>query len=403
MVPVIVFAIVQGLDEFRDTIPNFIEKFVKLKRFVLVDVVESVTIHMREHQIQQVRTQRLEIISKLISESMTSKNNFNTKDKSEKIAIDGVKFTNRNKSELDKGDKNNKSRHEYENKELNVNKNAQDSCKVGGITNAPLKLQIHEIRTKLSNSNAENKASMFNSGFYKEVTLEAKNTIDEQQTSQTSNQITQHISNNVCDACQDCKIERNIGICWHRFSNGLSHSIPSIKNSHCVEKFIGNWSCNDPSLDAWLKGKQSLAGPEDISQVSQTNTKQIASISKNNKKPKTLIQARSFEEIMACRLREDLSKQVLSTSFITNSKKNTNEASLNRSLLNSCVTFSNDELNMNSQKNNIDLTLVGPIKSTMKKSKNLKNIDILENCSENFEDVSMVCNNINYIQYYQCN
>lgn len=55
MVPVIVFAIVQGLDEFRDSVPIFISKFVRLKRLVLVDMVESVTVYMREHQIQEVR------------------------------------------------------------------------------------------------------------------------------------------------------------------------------------------------------------------------------------------------------------------------------------------------------------------------------------------------------------
>ncbi|KAJ7537731.1 hypothetical protein O6H91_11G019200 [Diphasiastrum complanatum] len=57
MVPVIVFAIVQGLDEFRDKVPSFIEKFTLLKRFLLVDLLESVTVYMREHQIQDIRFQ----------------------------------------------------------------------------------------------------------------------------------------------------------------------------------------------------------------------------------------------------------------------------------------------------------------------------------------------------------
>lgn len=58
MVPVIVFAIVQGLDEFRDSVPEFIARFTELKRFLLVDMVESVTVHMREQQIQEIRSQQ---------------------------------------------------------------------------------------------------------------------------------------------------------------------------------------------------------------------------------------------------------------------------------------------------------------------------------------------------------
>jgi hypothetical protein len=49
VVPEIVFAIVQGLYEFWDSVPWFISKFKKVKRLLLVDMTEDVTVHMREH------------------------------------------------------------------------------------------------------------------------------------------------------------------------------------------------------------------------------------------------------------------------------------------------------------------------------------------------------------------
>ncbi|EFJ29749.1 hypothetical protein SELMODRAFT_449561 [Selaginella moellendorffii] len=61
MVPVIVFAIVQGLDEFRDSVPAFVHKFKKLKMFLLVDMLESVTVLMREHHIQQIRIRQQQV------------------------------------------------------------------------------------------------------------------------------------------------------------------------------------------------------------------------------------------------------------------------------------------------------------------------------------------------------
>ena len=60
MVPVIVFAIVQGLDEFRDCIPKFIACFTKLKQFLFVDMVESLTIHMRDYHIEEIRLQYIQ-------------------------------------------------------------------------------------------------------------------------------------------------------------------------------------------------------------------------------------------------------------------------------------------------------------------------------------------------------
>jgi hypothetical protein len=57
MVPVIVFAIVQGLDEFRDCVPKFLACFTKLKQFLFVDMVESVTIYMRDSHIEETRAQ----------------------------------------------------------------------------------------------------------------------------------------------------------------------------------------------------------------------------------------------------------------------------------------------------------------------------------------------------------
>lgn len=410
MVPVIVFAIVQGLDEFRDTIPNFIDKFVKLKRFIFIDVVESVTIHMREHQIQQVRTQKLETIRRLISESVTLKSNFKTNNKSEKTLIDAIKFSNRDKNETYQINQSNESEYEHEKKNLDINKNTDDFQKIEGIKNSPLKLQIHEIRNKSYNSSVENKSSLFENKFLQEErTFEAKNITDEPQTSQISNQIIKHPTlSNICDVCQDCKIEENIGICWHRFPNsGVSISIPSNdytkKNTFgCelqplsqVEQFSGNWSYNDPSLKAWLKGKRSLAGPDNISQISQISVKQIESVTKDHRKQRNSTKTRSFEEIMACRLRDDLNKKILSTPININFGKS-NEITFNQTYLNSRVTFSNDE-NLGIMRRNEGQILLQPTTSIMKKYENSKNTDRLISSLQNFENVSV--DKMLYIHY----
>lgn len=397
MVPVIVFAIVQGLDEFCDTVPNFIEKFVKLKRFVLVDVVESLTIHMREHQIQQVRTQRLETISRLISGNVVNKSNITTKSKSGKYGIDEKKGADRNVKQISPSNQSDKVEHMDEKIHVDANKNAQDLNKGEDLKNEPLKLQIHEIRSSNFNSKLENKPSMFESGPREERTRQTKPKIDEIETSQKFNQIIKSpISSNICNVCQDLKSQGNhLGICWHRFPNGLSNSISSIDSikshtSGCdllplrhVEKLIGNWSCNDPSLKAWLKGKQSLAGPEDISQISKVEMEEIESISKQHKNIKNYTQIRTFEEIMACRFRDDLSKQLPNIPIIINSKT-INEGTLNRTWLNSRVTFSNSH-NFMPIKKNVDQITPRPTISIMKKQETSKTIKIskkLLECSQ---------------------
>jgi len=59
MVPVIVFAIVQGLDEFRNCIPHFLEKSSKLKQFLLIDMVESMIVFMRDFHIEEIHLQHI--------------------------------------------------------------------------------------------------------------------------------------------------------------------------------------------------------------------------------------------------------------------------------------------------------------------------------------------------------
>ncbi|CAI5527869.1 unnamed protein product [Closterium sp. Naga37s-1] len=55
MMPVIIFAIIRGFDEFRDVIPCLLLKLPLLKQLLLVDVTDNVTIHMRPHHMAQLR------------------------------------------------------------------------------------------------------------------------------------------------------------------------------------------------------------------------------------------------------------------------------------------------------------------------------------------------------------
>eukprot|EP00850_Spirogloea_muscicola_P024252 SM000524S17506 [mRNA] locus=s524:92:1978:+ [translate_table: standard] len=55
MVPVIVFAIIGGFDEFRHAIPPFLLRFAQLESLLFVDVAESVTIFLRGHHLAQLR------------------------------------------------------------------------------------------------------------------------------------------------------------------------------------------------------------------------------------------------------------------------------------------------------------------------------------------------------------
>ncbi|CAI5939872.1 unnamed protein product [Closterium sp. NIES-64] len=55
MMPVIIFAIIRGFDEFRDVIPCLLLKLPLLQQLLLVDVTDNVTIHMRPHHMAQLR------------------------------------------------------------------------------------------------------------------------------------------------------------------------------------------------------------------------------------------------------------------------------------------------------------------------------------------------------------
>ncbi|KAH7291043.1 hypothetical protein KP509_30G074600 [Ceratopteris richardii] len=60
MLPVIHFAIVQGLNELRDSLPTFVAQFANLRSFLLVDMVESITVFLREHHIQELKSSYLQ-------------------------------------------------------------------------------------------------------------------------------------------------------------------------------------------------------------------------------------------------------------------------------------------------------------------------------------------------------
>jgi len=82
MLPVIHFAILQGLNEFRDVIPSFVVNFPKLNRFLLVDLLESVTIHLRQHHLDEIRSLYLQDMTdwecdKCEREYAVSENNIN--------------------------------------------------------------------------------------------------------------------------------------------------------------------------------------------------------------------------------------------------------------------------------------------------------------------------------------
>lgn len=93
MVPVIVFAIVQGLDEFRNCIPKFLESFTQLRQFLLIDMVECVTIHMRDSHIEEIRLQHIhdqecECVEEMYEKQKISPNQIKTHfiEKNEKLA-----------------------------------------------------------------------------------------------------------------------------------------------------------------------------------------------------------------------------------------------------------------------------------------------------------------------------
>lgn len=82
MLPVIHFAILQGLNEFRDVISSFVINFPKLNRFLLVDLLESVTIHLRQHHLDEIRSLYLQDMTdwecdKCEREYAVSENNIN--------------------------------------------------------------------------------------------------------------------------------------------------------------------------------------------------------------------------------------------------------------------------------------------------------------------------------------
>ncbi|MCO5592973.1 hypothetical protein L7F22_046977 [Adiantum nelumboides] len=67
MLPVIHFAIVQGLNELRDSLPAFVAQFTELRAFLLVDMVESITVFTREHHIQELKSSYMQELNELSS------------------------------------------------------------------------------------------------------------------------------------------------------------------------------------------------------------------------------------------------------------------------------------------------------------------------------------------------
>ncbi|XP_024358131.1 uncharacterized protein [Physcomitrium patens] len=331
MVPVIVFAIVQGLDEFQDTIPNFIENFIKLKRFVFVDILESLTIHMREHQIQQVRIQKLEKLNRLINENIAFKNNVKNESKSRKGFIDGDDNVNND----------NYNKNSCHLSKMQFSMSTQALNKVEDLNNSPLKFQTHENASKNLNSNFRYEPRILENGF---KNLPA---FDEIQTPQVYNQIIKSsTSKNVYNVCQGFKNQRKNEVSWNDFSNRASSSTPSFKTLKLntidcylkpflyVNQLIEDWSYNDLGLKIWLKEKQPLASFKDTLEIGM---KHIEKNSKNYKKTIDHMKIRFFEEMMSSKFQGSLN--VWLKNMITTSKEHKMMIS-NQVLLNFYVLFS---------------------------------------------------------------
>eukprot|EP01018_Ginkgo_biloba_P033259 Gb_16771 [translate_table: standard] len=87
MLPVIHFAILQGLNEFRDVVPSFAVNFPKLNRFLLVDLLESVTIHLRQHHLEEIRSLHLQDVPNWESDRCESGNSVSENSVNQKSLI----------------------------------------------------------------------------------------------------------------------------------------------------------------------------------------------------------------------------------------------------------------------------------------------------------------------------
>lgn len=341
MVPVIVFAIVQGLDEFRDSVPAFISRFPGLKRFLLVDMVESVTVHMREHQIQEIRVQRLrakegvgnrkfgfEKDMKREAGGMIQfgkKKNIKKGDvKGEKLTVGGVKFSGDEQEGLDQWAK-------YEEMKLRESKGKSPDQDSADIENQSVARENAEGEIEGTTMIPKSGPSLDTSAHARNMSnRSAWETPERSPSSELTNPSEEGGSSSTSDPtltnalppCQNCEALRIAGItgmCWYclpkhpsldRGSFQTQTSPVREEGGSSYENLIGKWSC-DSSLKGWLSGRQRLAGPEEgPSEDSQS----VSVLDGEIKTP--VFRLRTFDEIMACRLRDEVGKQTWNLPYV---------------------------------------------------------------------------------------
>jgi hypothetical protein len=351
MVPVIVFAIVQGLDEFRDSVPSFISNFRELKRFMLVDMVESVTVHMREHQIQQIREQRVsdQELGELVQDisrhlgmdkkdrilgrtgqgggmikcgKMKGIHSYNNNDQFG--AVGGIKFSTdgQHQQQLDQwvqehGD------HTYQN-------SLRNSVQNKGKGALPLDVNLKNVNivdaklksVELSNDiQQESSGDQYSSSGWKirsNVPQELKIDVISRQTKCDDGELINPLyaeidqytdseestASNCCDTSGVISVAGSMATSPKSDITGTSMQCQSSLTEGKLgsyQQVIGKWSC-DHRLKRWLSGRQSLAGTS-LTEGDQLGISLDSDRSEGSSSQMPgLLHLRSFEEIMACRL-----------------------------------------------------------------------------------------------------
>ena len=326
MVPVIVFAIVQGLDEFRDSVPTFIDRFKKLKRLLLVDMVESVTVHMREHQIKQVREQRLggrvgdenseatdQAGNTTAGDSEPQKQNHQETDES-----GAVKFSSAEDEGLA----------QWAQRNENMNSSSSNARDRGdrGKRAITVEDEFPTERNSLSDGSTEVAEPSTSSSPCVESSHRhfSSTTSNLTQCSNDKPGSHQHSCENCKQfqmrypfaVCQDCLVQSRSSFVASSTDAGPSPVEGESATQFAMGKFMGNQTCQDDSVKKWLSGKRSLAGPEEPSSSSTEPKPSVEIGTKPNEVgQKKLVRSqsarlRNFDEIMACRLRDEMSNEL---------------------------------------------------------------------------------------------
>ena len=324
MVPVIVFAIVQGLDEFRDSVPTFIDRFKKLKRLLLVDMVESVTVHMREHQIKQVREQRLGgRVGDENSEATDQAGNTTAGDSDpqkqnpqERDESGAVKFSSAEDEDL--------AQWAQRNENMNNSSHARDRGDRGKriIT---VEDELPTERNSLSDGSTEVAEPSTASSPCVESSHRhfSSSTPNLMQSSNDNSGLHQHSCENCKEfqmrypfaVCQNCLVESRSSFVATSTDAGPSPVEGESATQLAMGKFMGNQTCQDDSVKKWLSGKRSLAGPEEPSSSSTEPKYSVEIDTKPNESEQQKLRSqsarlRNFDEIMACRLRDEMNNEL---------------------------------------------------------------------------------------------